>query len=171
VQVEITLPDESGRQRIVGIHSKRLRERDCLEPGAAAAISSGALAEATAGFSGADLAGLLRSATSFALERYIESTLLQGYAPGATGVAIAKRQAQRAAASSAAGKRRGVLEVSLEDLLRALREVHPTGSAASRAEMRRAGGRRNAGAWAAGALRAWRREARLRALVNKAMRA
>ena len=37
VQVEIGLPDKEGRQRIVAIHSKRLRERGCLDERAAAA--------------------------------------------------------------------------------------------------------------------------------------
>ena len=93
VQVEIQLPDVDGRKKIVGIHSKRLRERSCLDTKASHAISSGALAEVTKGFSGADLAGLIRSATSFALERYVEGTLLQGYAPGTTGAAVAAQQA------------------------------------------------------------------------------
>ena len=164
VQVEIQLPDVDGRKKIVGIHSKRLRERSCLDTKASHAISSGALAEVTKGFSGADLAGLIRSATSFALERYVEGTLLQGYAPGTTGAAVAAQQA-------ASESRRGLLEVSLEDLIRALREVHPTGSAASRAELRRSGGkgRRVPGVlWAANGVRAWRREKRLRAIVERA---
>ena len=164
MQVEIQLPDVDGRKKIVGIHSKRLRERSCLDTKASHAISSGALAEVTKGFSGADLAGLIRSATSFALERYVEGTLLQGYAPGTTGAAVAAQQA-------ASESRRGLLEVSLEDLIRALREVHPTGSAASRAELRRSGGkgRRVPGVlWAANGVRAWRREKRLRALVKRA---
>ena len=70
VQVEVPQPDAAGRQTILAIHSRRLRERGCLAPPAAAAIASGALAAVTVGFSGADLAGLVRSATSFELERY-----------------------------------------------------------------------------------------------------
>ena len=101
-------PDAEGRQRIAAIHSKRLRERDCLEPRAAAALGSGAFSEVTEGFSGADIAGLLRSATSFALERYADERLLSGLAPGAE-VAKGGRDASS-----------GLLEVRFEDLLRAL---------------------------------------------------
>lgn len=138
-------PDAEGRQRIAAIHSKRLRERDCLEPRAAAALGSGAFAEVTEGFSGADIAGLLRSATSFALERYADERLLSGLAPGAE-VAKGGRDASS-----------GLLEVRFEDLLRALREVNPTGSKPT-------GGR-----GVVARLRAWRRERKLRAQTERAV--
>jgi len=147
VHVLVPQPDAAGRQRIAAIHSERLRERGCLAPPAAAALASGAFADATGGFSGADIAGLLRSATSFALERYADERLLSGLAPGAE-----VQKGGRAASS-------GLLEVSLEDLLRALREVAPTGSGPARAGVLGGGAR----------LRAWRRERRLRAQTKRAL--
>jgi SpoVK/Ycf46/Vps4 family AAA+-type ATPase len=43
-----------------------------------AALSSGSLAQVTEGYSGADLAGLLRAAASYSLERYVEEAMLSG---------------------------------------------------------------------------------------------
>ena len=82
VHVQVCLPDYEGRQEILQIHSKRMRERGCLDEEAALALGSGCLAKVTDHYSGADLAGLLRSATSFALERYVDEALLQGWRPG-----------------------------------------------------------------------------------------
>lgn len=146
VHVLVPLPDTAGRQRIAAIHSKRLRERGCLDPAAAAAIASGALAEATEGFSGADVAGLMRSATSFALERYADERLLSGLAPGVE------------AGARAGGASSGLLEVRCEDLQRALREVNPTGSSPTR--------RRGTVA----RLLAWRRERKLLAKTGRALK-
>ena len=56
-----------------------LLERGCLDDLSAAAIGSGALAAATPAYSGADLAGLLRSAASFALERYVDAAVPRGW--------------------------------------------------------------------------------------------
>ena len=68
------------------------------------------LAEATDGFSGADLAGLVRAAAAFALERYVG---LQGL----TEVDIAKPRKAPADASAA------MLEVRAGDFADALREA------------------------------------------------
>ena len=152
VHVLVPRPDEAGRQRIAAIHSKRLRERDCLEPRAAAALTSGALAEVTESFSGADIAGLLRSATSFALERYADERLLSGLAPGVEAGDTTTRGGGRGGASS------GLLEVRVEDLLRALREVNPTGSSPTR------------GKGVVARLRAWRRERKLLARADQYFR-
>lgn len=67
VHVEISLPDESGRQEILNIHTKGMRETNYLEP----TVSIPALAGQTKNFSGAEIAGLIRSATSFALNRKV----------------------------------------------------------------------------------------------------
>ena len=73
VHAKIGRPDREGRQAILDIHSAALRRRDALDARCLAALDSGALAQATRGFSGAELAGLLRSAASFALGRYLDS--------------------------------------------------------------------------------------------------
>lgn len=110
VHVRVDLPDRSGRQQIIDIHSGQLRERGCVDIEALAALRSGALAAATEGYSGAEIAGLLRSASSFALERYVDHALLNGWMPG-TDIG----------SSSRASKRN--LEVSFSDLRQALLEI------------------------------------------------
>ena len=66
IHVEISLPDEEGRVRILAIHTTKLRESGNLAPDVDLAI----LAHRAKNFSGAELAGLIRSATSFALSRH-----------------------------------------------------------------------------------------------------
>mmetsp|Transcript_139196 Transcript_139196/g.444858 ORF Transcript_139196/g.444858 Transcript_139196/m.444858 type:complete len:731 (-) Transcript_139196:276-2468(-) len=68
VHVEISLPDEAGRQQILNIHTKTMREKKYLD----ASVSLPKLAAETKNFSGAELSGLIRSATSFALNRKVD---------------------------------------------------------------------------------------------------
>merc|ERR1719450_699128 len=67
VQVEISLPDEKGRQQILSIHTERMRQAKCL----AADVSLAELAARTKNFSGAEIEGLVKSASSFALGRQV----------------------------------------------------------------------------------------------------
>ncbi len=68
VQVEIHLPDEEGRHQILGIKTKKMRENGALAPD----VDLHKLAKLTKNFSGAELEGLVKSATSFALSRHIK---------------------------------------------------------------------------------------------------
>mmetsp|Transcript_29857 Transcript_29857/g.96365 ORF Transcript_29857/g.96365 Transcript_29857/m.96365 type:complete len:576 (-) Transcript_29857:369-2096(-) len=128
VHVRIDAPDTNGRQQILNIHTARLRERGCLAPDAAAALRSGALAAATHGYSGADLAGLIRAASAFALERYADLKGLSGWAGltepdgGATKPAGLTKPGRSATkpAGHGAPPAASVLEVRLQDV-RALR--------------------------------------------------
>lgn len=70
VHLEIGLPDCQGREQILRIHTKNLVAAKSL----ASDVNIKSLAERTPNFSGAELAGLVRSATSFAMERAIEKT-------------------------------------------------------------------------------------------------
>lgn len=160
VQVCVQLPDECGRQRIAAIHSSRLRQRGALDARAAAALSSGALAATTAGFSGADIAGLMRSATSFALERYVDSALLRGWEAGVQDTSSGD------ASSGTRVDEGGLLEVQYDDLVRALREVEPSGSERRRGALAKAGRKVFGGRQ----VRAWLRESKLRRLTDRAMR-
>lgn len=63
VHCEINLPDESGRIEILNIHTGKMRAKGYLGPD----VSIEALAAGTKNFSGAEIEGLVRSATSFAL--------------------------------------------------------------------------------------------------------
>eukprot|EP00327_Prymnesium_parvum_P041331 CAMPEP_0195652628 /NCGR_PEP_ID=MMETSP0815-20121206/32932_1 /TAXON_ID=97485 /ORGANISM="Prymnesium parvum, Strain Texoma1" /LENGTH=580 /DNA_ID=CAMNT_0040796673 /DNA_START=11 /DNA_END=1750 /DNA_ORIENTATION=+ len=108
VHVRVDLPDLEGRQQIINIHSAKLRSRGCLDVEASAALGSGALAAATKGYSGAEIAGLLRSACSFTLERYVDDALLEGWTPGALREDHTKSR---------------FLEVTLDDIRQALNEM------------------------------------------------
>ena len=160
VQVQVPRPDAAGRQQILAIQTRRLRERGCLAPRAATALASGALAAVTKGFSGADLAGLTRSATSFALERYVDDALLDGWQPGA-------------AKSTDAEVVEGSLEVGYDDLVRALREASPKPSYARRAKtVGSKGGQQQGGERAVRQqLRGWWRERQLGLLTDRAVAA
>lgn len=59
----IPLPDADGRRQILAIHLRKARDAGLVSP----EVEDASLAEKTRGFSGADLAGLVRSATSFAI--------------------------------------------------------------------------------------------------------
>ncbi|CAI5972413.1 unnamed protein product, partial [Closterium sp. NIES-64] len=65
VQIEIGLPDEEGRVKILGIHSNKMRENSFM----GADVDLHSLAARTKNFSGAELEGLVKSAVSFALSR------------------------------------------------------------------------------------------------------
>ena len=144
VHVRVHLPTLEGRQQILQIHSAKLRARGCLDAKAAAALGNGALAAATDSFSGAELAGLMRSASSFALERYVDAALLRGWTPGS---ALSVSQVT-------AG---GQLEVTFADLQQALQEVEGGASGPRRRYFRR--------------LANWRQRRRLASLARKAVAA
>eukprot|EP00316_Scyphosphaera_apsteinii_P011372 CAMPEP_0119306602 /NCGR_PEP_ID=MMETSP1333-20130426/7315_1 /TAXON_ID=418940 /ORGANISM="Scyphosphaera apsteinii, Strain RCC1455" /LENGTH=703 /DNA_ID=CAMNT_0007309939 /DNA_START=95 /DNA_END=2206 /DNA_ORIENTATION=+ len=153
--VEVPRPDLAGRQRITAIHSRRLRERDSLDSRAVACLTSGALAHATEGFSGADIAALFRAASSYALERYVDESMLPATSAG--------KQPRRVLSQA----RRARLEVRFDDFLRALSEVRPSGSASTRIEL--GSGGLGLAARVMSSLRSWRRKSQFRKLTDRAM--
>ncbi|KAL7066198.1 putative vesicle-fusing ATPase [Cryptosporidium serpentis] len=68
VHIEIGLPNKSGRHEILEIHTKQMRENHRL----AADVCLLELADKTKNFSGAEIEGLVRAATSFAFQRHID---------------------------------------------------------------------------------------------------
>lgn len=70
VHIEISLPDEKGRNQILKIHTKTMRENGKL----GSDVDIPYLAATCKNFSGAELEGLVRSATSFALYSAIDVT-------------------------------------------------------------------------------------------------
>ncbi|CAM6084262.1 unnamed protein product [Calypogeia fissa] len=68
LQIEIGLPDEEGRAQILQIHSSIMKQSSCLSDD----VDLENLAARTQNFSGAELEGLVRSATSFAFSRHID---------------------------------------------------------------------------------------------------
>lgn len=69
VHVEISLPDEAGRAQILGIHTQNMSQSDLLDP----SVDVAELASLTKNYSGAEIAGLVKAATSFAFNRHIDS--------------------------------------------------------------------------------------------------
>ncbi|KAB7498877.1 Vesicle-fusing ATPase 1 [Armadillidium nasatum] len=67
IQVEISLPDENGRLDILKIKTSKMREHNKLD----ADVDLAELASLTKNFSGAELEGLVKAASSSALKRYI----------------------------------------------------------------------------------------------------
>ncbi|KAL6715198.1 transport between ER and Golgi ATPase protein [Lecanora helva] len=74
VHMEISLPDEHGRVQILKIHTSKMRESGNLDPD----VSLEELAHLTKNFSGAEISGLVRSATSFALNRHVKVGTMAG---------------------------------------------------------------------------------------------
>ena len=68
VHMEIGLPDEAGRQQILKIHTAKMSDNGKL----ASDVNLAELARLTRNFSGAEITGLVRSATSFALQSHIK---------------------------------------------------------------------------------------------------
>ena len=72
VHVEISLPDESGRLQILKIHTAKMNKEGVM----AKDVSLPDLASKTKNFSGAEIEGLVKSATSFAFQRHIKVSTL-----------------------------------------------------------------------------------------------
>lgn len=68
VHLEIGLPDLEGRKQILRIHTGKARASNHLSPD----VDVDELAAKTQNFSGAELEGLVRSATSWALDRVVD---------------------------------------------------------------------------------------------------
>ncbi len=100
VHVEISLPDEKGRVQIFTIHTKKMRENGFL----GADVDLQRLAERTKNFSGAEIEGLVKSATSYALYGHVDVTK----------------------ANVEAKKDLTNIRVNMSDFLAALEEVKPT---------------------------------------------
>eukprot|EP00040_Diaphanoeca_grandis_P037746 m.249273 g.249273 ORF g.249273 m.249273 type:complete len:743 (-) comp33871_c4_seq1:177-2405(-) len=67
LKLQIGLPDAAGRHEIFKIHTKRLSTNNMLGPN----VDLAELAELAKNFSGAEIAGLIRSAVSFATEKCV----------------------------------------------------------------------------------------------------
>jgi len=68
VHMEISLPDQHGRVQILNIHTAKMRENHLLAPD----VDIEELASLTKNFSGAEIAGFVRSASTFAFSRHIK---------------------------------------------------------------------------------------------------
>ena len=66
VQIEVDLPDEEGRREIFEIHTREMTKNGLLGKD----VNILELAANTSRFSGAEIAGIVRAASSYALERH-----------------------------------------------------------------------------------------------------
>ncbi|CAL44963.1 Vesicle-fusing ATPase [Caenorhabditis elegans] len=69
VQMEVSLPDETGRLQILKIHTARMREYNKMDPN----VDLEDISKRTKNFSGAELEGLVRAAQSSAMNRLVKA--------------------------------------------------------------------------------------------------
>lgn len=74
VHMEINLPDEHGRLQILNIQTAKMRTNDIMDHD----VGLEELATLTKNFSGAEIAGLVKSATSFAFNRHVKVGTMAG---------------------------------------------------------------------------------------------
>jgi len=77
VHIEISLPDESGRQQIFRIHTRALSDHNFLDE----KVSLAELAKRTKNYSGAEIEAVVRSAVSFAMQTLIDTQNLKKIDP------------------------------------------------------------------------------------------
>lgn len=68
VHIEISLPDEHGRQQILRIHTSKMRENGMLSGD----VNTDVIATHTKNYSGAEIEGVCKSAAAFALNRHVD---------------------------------------------------------------------------------------------------
>ncbi|KAL5331832.1 hypothetical protein ACEPPN_001370 [Leptodophora sp. 'Broadleaf-Isolate-01'] len=74
VHMEISLPDESGRAQILKIHTSKMKDNDIMDHD----VDVLELATLTKNFSGAEIGGLVKSASSFAFNRHVKVGTVAG---------------------------------------------------------------------------------------------
>ncbi|KAJ8660277.1 hypothetical protein O0I10_004139 [Lichtheimia ornata] len=98
VHMEIGLPDENGRLQILKIHTSKMRDNDILDSD----VSLDELANLTKNYSGAELSGVVKAASSYAFSRHTKVGTVAGVAPDVEN-----------------------MKVNMDDFLAALQEVPP----------------------------------------------
>lgn len=98
VHMEISLPDEHGRHQILSIHTSKMRMNGVMDGD----VDLLELAALTKNFSGAEIGGLIKSATSFAFNRHVKVGTMAGISDDVEN-----------------------LRVNRTDFMNALEEVHP----------------------------------------------
>ncbi|OAP56513.1 hypothetical protein AYL99_09692 [Fonsecaea erecta] len=112
LHMEIALPDETGRAQILKIHTQKMRDNQVLDPD----VDLLDLAHKTKNFSGAEIGGLVKSATSFAFSRHIKVGTMAGITDD-----VADMKVKRADFESALQEVKPAFGVSEEELSYCLR--------------------------------------------------
>ena len=74
VHMEISLPDEHGRVQILKIHTQKMRNNNVMDED----VDLVELSRLTKNFSGAEISGLVKSASSFAFNRHVKVGTMAG---------------------------------------------------------------------------------------------
>ncbi|KAF6808765.1 vesicular-fusion protein sec18 [Colletotrichum sojae] len=98
VQLEISLPNEEGRKEIFMIHTAKMRDNNIMDR----QVDLDSLAAKTKNYSGAEISGVVKAATSFAFNRHTE---------------VGNSAKMKADASK--------MKITMEDFENALEEVKP----------------------------------------------
>ncbi|KAI8369852.1 P-loop containing nucleoside triphosphate hydrolase protein [Choanephora cucurbitarum] len=98
VHMEIGLPDEKGRHQILKIHTGKMRTNDVLDDD----VNLDDLAELTKNYSGAEISGVVKAASSYAFSRHIKVGTMAGISADVEN-----------------------MKVCMDDFLNALKEVQP----------------------------------------------
>ena len=98
VHMEISLPDEHGRYQILNIHTSKMRTNGLMDDD----VDLAELASLTKNFSGAEIGGLIKSATSYAFNRHVKVGTMAGISDDVEN-----------------------LRVNRTDFMRVIDEVHP----------------------------------------------
>ena len=92
VHMEISLPDEGGRVQILNIHTAQMRKHGNLDRN----VDVAEIAHLTKNFSGAEIAGLVRSATSFALNRHVKVGTVAGVSDDIQNITVNRNDFEHA---------------------------------------------------------------------------
>jgi hypothetical protein len=84
VHMEINLPDEHGRRQIISIQTNKMRTNGVMDDD----VDLDELAAQTKNFSGAEIAGLVKSATSFAFNRHVKVGTMAGISDDVEGMRV-----------------------------------------------------------------------------------
>ena len=92
VHMEISLPDEHGRAQILKIHTAKMRDNNVMDPD----VDLAELAHLTKNFSGAEIGGLVKSASSFAFNRHVKVGTVAGISDDIVNMKVNRQDFQNA---------------------------------------------------------------------------
>src|SRR2546423_9386274 len=92
VHMEISLPDEFGRGQILKIHTSKMRVNGVMDSD----VDLAELARQTKNFSGAEIGGLVKSASSFAFNRHVKVGTVAGISDDIHNMKVNKQDFENA---------------------------------------------------------------------------
>ena len=87
VHIEISLPDEAGRRQILKIHTAKMRNNNVMDTD----VDLEELAALSKNFSGAEIGGLVKSASSFAFNRHVKVGTVAGISEDIENMKVNRR--------------------------------------------------------------------------------